>query len=67
MNNSQKFSAPPSTRKIAFVFSGIGCQWKGMGRELLESEAVFRDVIRKCDQILAQYAGWSIEDEIAKD
>ncbi len=67
MNNSQDFTVPPSARKTAFVFSGIGSQWKAMGRELLESEAVFRDVIRECDRVLARYADWSIEAEITKD
>src|SRR5262249_47982271 len=33
--------------KLAFVFAGQGPQWWGMGRQLIEREPVFRDVIRR--------------------
>ncbi|HEX6507792.1 MAG TPA: SDR family NAD(P)-dependent oxidoreductase, partial [Chloroflexota bacterium] len=57
-------SADTHTGKIAFVFSGMGTQWLGMGRELLEGEAVFRDAIERCDAAVGRYAGWSVRDEI---
>lgn len=50
--------------KLAFVFSGMGPQWWAMGRQLLEEEPVFRDVIEKCDRILRQYASWSLWEEL---
>ncbi|WP_026422581.1 type I polyketide synthase [Actinokineospora inagensis] len=40
--------APP---KIAFVFSGQGSQYPDMGRELFESEPVFRQAILDCAEI----------------
>ncbi len=52
--------------KIAFVFSGIGSQWQGMGTGLF-SEDEFRTAIELCDQNLAQYADWTIKDELTLD
>jgi acyl transferase domain-containing protein/NADPH:quinone reductase-like Zn-dependent oxidoreductase/acyl carrier protein len=53
--------------RLAFVFSGQGPQWFAMGRELIASEAVFRDVIDACDALLQPLAGWSLRAELAKD
>ncbi|MEO0349110.1 MAG: SDR family NAD(P)-dependent oxidoreductase [Cyanobacteria bacterium P01_A01_bin.15] len=40
--------------KISFLFTGQGCQYVGMGRELYETESVFRDAVNRCDQILSR-------------
>ena len=53
--------------RIAFVFSGLGPQWWGMGRQLRESEPVFRRMLERCDEALRPYAGWSLMDEFAAD
>ncbi|MBO0878872.1 MAG: SDR family NAD(P)-dependent oxidoreductase, partial [Mycobacterium sp.] len=37
---------------IAFVYSGMGPQWWGMGRELLLHEPVFAAVVEECDSFL---------------
>ena len=37
-----------------FVFSGMGSQWAGMGKTMMEIE-VFRNSILKSDAILKQY------------
>jgi acyl transferase domain-containing protein len=46
---SQSPSQPPS---IAFLFPGQGAQYVNMGRDLYESEPVFRSAIDKCAEIL---------------
>ena len=53
--------------KLAFVFSGMGTQWWAMGRQLLEDNAIFREVVETCDQLLAKYADWSLLEELKRD
>jgi acyl transferase domain-containing protein/acyl carrier protein len=53
--------------KLTFVFSGQGPQWWAMGRQLLESEPVFREMIEKCDALFKQYAPWSLLAELTAE
>jgi acyl transferase domain-containing protein/NADPH:quinone reductase-like Zn-dependent oxidoreductase/NADP-dependent 3-hydroxy acid dehydrogenase YdfG/acyl carrier protein len=46
--------------KTAFVFSGNGSQWDGMGRELMRTAAPFRDAVARVDALFQPIAGWSI-------
>ncbi len=55
------------SNEIAFVFTGQGPQWWGMGRELLKKEPIFKDVIEKCDKLLSQYTSWSLIEELTRD
>ncbi len=57
-------SRPP---RVVFVFAGMGPQWWGMGRQLLASEPVFRDVIEQCDRLIRRHADWSLIDELMRD
>lgn len=56
-----------SVPKMAFVFTGMGPQWWAMGRQLMKEEPVFREAIEKCDELLSQYTGWSLLEEMQKD
>lgn len=51
--------------RLAFVFSGHGSQWVGMGREFLASEPVFRDQVERCDQLMREHVDWSLLDVLA--
>jgi surfactin synthase thioesterase subunit/malonyl CoA-acyl carrier protein transacylase/aryl carrier-like protein len=48
--------------RVAFLFSCQGSQYFGMGRELYDSEPVFRSRIDACDRILAPLLGRSLTD-----
>ena len=51
-------------RALAFVFSGQGAQWSGMGRDLLAHEPTFRTEVERIDALLHPYTGWSLLDEL---
>ncbi|GBQ06512.1 type I polyketide synthase [Saccharibacter floricola] len=51
----------------AFVFSGMGTQWWGMGRFILnKAPAAVKALAKDCDALFAQKAGWSILGELRK-
>ncbi|MEV4497589.1 beta-ketoacyl synthase N-terminal-like domain-containing protein, partial [Micromonospora arborensis] len=53
------------TRRLAFVYSGHGSQWAGMGRALLAGQPVFRETVRRCDERVRELTGWSVHDALA--
>jgi acyl transferase domain-containing protein len=60
----------PCEPNLAFVFTGQGAQWPGMGRQLLERFPVFESVIDDLDVdlcTLPQAPSWTIKDTILED
>ncbi|SDZ25801.1 rifamycin polyketide synthase modules 4, 5 and 6 [Amycolatopsis xylanica] len=53
--------------KIAFVFPGQGAQWAGMGRDLLETDAVFAETVERCDAALSSFVDWSVRAVLRGD
>lgn len=47
----------------AFIYSGNGSQWFGMGKALL-ADPLFRETISEIDMLFGRLAGWSIAEEL---
>ena len=50
----------PGGRKIAFLYSGEGSQWTGMGRGLYETEPVARAVLDRCESVFREERSQSL-------
>ncbi|MFG1826652.1 SDR family NAD(P)-dependent oxidoreductase [Microbispora bryophytorum] len=50
--------------RVAFVFSGNGSQWAGMGADLLSDET-FRSAVEAVDAELSARLGWSVLEELS--
>ena len=52
----------PAVNRVAFVYTGQGSQWVGMGRDLYDSEPVARAVLDRCEAVFAEERGVSLLD-----
>jgi acyl transferase domain-containing protein len=53
-------TAPKSAAGVAFLFSGQGAQFDGMGRELFETQPVFRAAMERCSAAAGPLPGGSL-------
>ena len=54
--------APRRAAKVAFVYTGQGSQWVGMGRTLYESEPLARAILDRCEAVIQAERGASLLD-----
>ena len=48
--------------RVAFLYTGQGSHWVGMGEKLHETEPVFRAVLDRCDAVMRKERGGSLLD-----
>ncbi|WP_415840221.1 beta-ketoacyl synthase N-terminal-like domain-containing protein, partial [Nocardiopsis gilva] len=65
LRNAPVADAPAADGRVAFVYSGNGAQWVGMGADLLASDSVFAAGMAEADTELAPHLGWSVVEELA--
>ncbi len=53
-------------RPLAFVFSGNGSQWAGMGADATRHSPTFRAALARIDAALLPHLGWSVRDRLAR-
>ncbi|MEQ9564803.1 MAG: type I polyketide synthase, partial [Pseudomonadales bacterium] len=49
---------------LAFIYSGNGSQWLGMGRQLYAADALFAEKLEDVDRLLSEHVNYSIIDEM---
>ncbi|WP_172844445.1 type I polyketide synthase [Tumebacillus algifaecis] len=53
-----------ASRKTAFMFSGTGSQYPQMAQELYAEQAVFREAMNRCCELLLPLTGFDLRDAI---
>ncbi len=53
---------PAAATKVAFVYTGQGSQWIGMGESLYRREPVVRAVLDRCEEVILEERGESLLD-----
>ncbi|MFC5554989.1 type I polyketide synthase [Methylobacterium iners] len=53
--------------EVAFIYSGNGSQWAGMGQEAYAENAVFREAFDRIDVLFSKLSGWSLKEALFAD
>ena len=62
LSETEYFDPVDAAPKVAFVYTGQGSQWLGMGESLYLREPVVRSVLDRCDRLMLELRGVSLLD-----
>lgn len=62
LSKREPIKKPTTATQVAFVYTGQGSQWTGMGQSLYESEPVAKAVLDRCEQVFQKIRGESLLD-----
>jgi len=57
-------TAVAAAKGPAFIYSGNGAQWEGMGKRLMSEEPIFKQAVVEVDMLFRQHADYSLIDEL---
>ena len=58
---------PGRKPSVAFVFTGQGPQWRGMGVDLIGRVPAASEILERCDGIVREIAGWSLVEALGAE
>ncbi|GGS25407.1 hypothetical protein GCM10010252_75600 [Streptomyces aureoverticillatus] len=58
----EEAAGPSGIRKVAFMFTGQGAQYAGMGAAPYRQFALFREIVDDCDRLFAPHLGRSVRE-----
>ncbi|PSF37368.1 polyketide synthase [Aphanothece hegewaldii CCALA 016] len=58
---------PPTLKSVVFLFSGQGSQYLNMGRDLYETEPIFRKQVDECCEGLKSYLNYDLREVLYSD
>jgi acyl transferase domain-containing protein/NADPH:quinone reductase-like Zn-dependent oxidoreductase/acyl carrier protein len=53
-----------TVHKVAFIYSGNGSQWEGMGRQLLTQSTTFKSAVQAVEGFFEKFESFSLEEEL---
>lgn len=65
--NKVRLEEPVAGKSLAWMFTGQGSQYPGMGRKLYESSTVFREALDRCSDLFQTWLGYTVKNVIYGD
>lgn len=64
LKEREETGAPVGDGRIAWLFTGQGSQYRGMGGRLYEAEPIFRETVDICSALFSRWLDYSVADVV---